>query len=136
MARTDFLTRQRKLITGRLEELRPLYEEYLTLEKAQQALDSVSGPIRRIVGRGRPGRPPSPPAAKRGGGPAAKRRSSGRRPGGRADQALDVIKKNPGITIPELADKLGIRPNYLYRVTAGLQKERKIRKRGRGFHAA
>jgi hypothetical protein len=134
MSRTDFLTRQRKMITGRLEELRPLYEEYLTLEKAQQALDQVSAPIRRIVGRG-PGRPASRPAARRGGRPAAKR-TTGRRPGGRAEEALGVIKANPGITIPELADKLGIRPNYLYRVTAGLQKERKIRKRGRGFHAA
>jgi hypothetical protein len=134
MARTDFLTRQRKMITGRLEELRPLYEEYLTLEKAQQALDQVSAPIRRIVGRGRPA---SRPAAKRAGRPAAKRSAPRtRRPGGRADEALGVIKANPGITIPELADKLGIRPNYLYRVTAGLQKERKIRKRGRGFHAA
>jgi hypothetical protein len=135
MVRTDFLTRQRKMITGRLEELRPLYEEYLTLEKAQQALDQVSAPIRRIVGRG-PGRPASRPAARRG-RPAAKRTTTqSRRRGGRADQALSVIKANPGITIPELADKLGIRPNYLYRVTAGLQKERKIRKRGRGFHAA
>jgi hypothetical protein len=116
-----------------LEELRPLYEEYLTLEKAQQALDQVSAPIRRIVGRG-PGRPASRPAAKRG-RPAAKRTTT-RRPGGRADEALGVIKANPGITIPELADKLGIRPNYLYRVTAGLQKERKIKKRGRGFHSA
>jgi hypothetical protein len=139
MARTDFLTRQRKAITSRLEELRPLYEEYLTLEKAQQALDQVSAPIRRIVGGRGPGRPPTrrtaaKPAAKRAG--TSKRASRGRRPGGRADQALDVIKANPGITIPELASKLGIRPNYLYRVTAGLQKERKIRKRGRGFHAA
>jgi hypothetical protein len=134
MARTDFLTRQRKMITSRLEELRPLYDEYLTLEKAQQALDQVSAPIRRIVGRG-PSRPAARPAARRGGRPAAKRRTT-RRPGGRADQALEVIKANPGIRIPELADKLGIRPNYLYRVTAALQKERKIRKRGRGFHAA
>ena len=139
MARTDFLTRQRKMITSRLDELRPLYEEYLTLEKAQQALDQVSGPIRRIVGRG-PGRPASRAPAKRGGRPATKRsaakRTTARRSGGRADQALDVIKANPGITIPELADKLGIRPNYLYRVTAGLQKERKIRKRGRAFYPA
>ena len=31
---------------------------------------------------------------------------------------------------------MGIRQNYLYRVTAELQKERKIRQRGRGFHPA
>jgi hypothetical protein len=129
MPRTDFLTKQRKQITSRLEELRPLYEEYLTLEKAQQALEQVSGPIRRVVGTRRPGRPPSRrPAAGR-----STRRKTGDT---RADQTLKVIRANPGITIPELAEKLGIRPNYLYRVTAGLQKERRIRKRGRAFYPA
>jgi hypothetical protein len=131
---TDFLTKQRKQITSRLEELRPLYEEYLTLEKAQQALEQVSAPIRRVVGTRRPGRP----ASRRGPGRPRKatRRSTGPRGGTRADEALKVIEANPGITIPELAEKLGIRPNYLYRVTAGLQKERRIRKRRRGFYAA
>ena len=51
MARTDFLTKQRKQITARLDELRPLYEEYLTLEKAQQALEGIGDPIRRALGR-------------------------------------------------------------------------------------
>jgi DNA-binding IclR family transcriptional regulator len=36
-----------------------------------------------------------------------------------------------GITIPELAAKMGIKQNYLYRVLPGLQKEGKVRKRGR-----
>ena len=40
MARMDFLEAQRKQIMDRLQELRPLHEEYLTLEKAHQALVS------------------------------------------------------------------------------------------------
>jgi len=148
LARTDFLSKQRKQITARLDELRPLYEEYLTLEKAQEALEQVGEPIRRAIRRG-PGRPPGKrtsstkrraPAgtAKRSGArrgrPPTKR---GRRAGStRADQTLAAIKASPGITIPQLASKLRIRPNYLYRVTAQLQKERKIRRRGRGFNAA
>lgn len=124
MARTDFLTKQRKQITARLDELRPLYEEYLTLEKAQQALEGIGDPIRRALGR--------PPGK---GAPA--RKTTRRRSGGtRADEALAAIQANPGITIPELGEKLGVRPNYLYRVTAGLQKEKKIRRRGKGFHPA
>ena len=124
MARTDFLTKQRKQIAARLDELRPLYEEYLTLEKAQQALDGISEPVRRALGR---------PAGKR----APARKTTRRRRGGtRADQALAAIKANPGITIPELAESLGIRPNYLYRVTAGLRADRQIRRRGKGFHPA
>jgi hypothetical protein len=152
-ASRDFLSRQRDQITKRLEELRPLYDEYLTLEKAREALEGLEGPVRRVVRRGRgPGRPRKrvgrPPgrratATKAGPGrraaggrrrkPAAGRKRAG---GTRADHAVNAIKANPGITIPELAQKLKIRPNYLYRVTAQLQKERRIRKRGRGFHPA
>src|SRR5437660_11222788 len=58
MARMDFLEAQRKQIMDRLQELRPLHEEYLTLEKAHQALDGIGGPIRRLAGRRGPGRPP------------------------------------------------------------------------------
>jgi hypothetical protein len=136
----NFLARQRDQITKRLEELRPLYHEYLTLEKAHEALEQLEGPVRGAVrGRRRPGRPPGRRAGAtkaRGGRRTAPARRRTRAGGTRADDAAKVIKANPGITIPELAQKLKIRPNYLYRVTAQLQKERRIRKRGRGFHAA
>jgi hypothetical protein len=145
MPGTDFLEKQRKQIGTRMDELRPLYEEYLTLEKAQQALGQLREPVRRAIrggGRG-PGRPPGrrssgrSGAARRGAGRPRARGGARRRSGGtRADQALAEIKANPGITIPELAEKLRIRPNYLYRVTAALQKERRIRRRGRGFYPA
>jgi hypothetical protein len=174
--RTDFLSRQRKQIVARLEELRPLYEEYLTLEKAQQALDQVGGSIRRATPGGRarrrttrrgPGRPPGRrtggrstttrgpgrrtartaargaarstgrrTAGRRQGRPAAARRGRGRSGSTRADEALAVIRANPGISISDLAKKLRIRPNYLYRVTAALQREGRVRRRNRGFHAA
>ncbi len=42
----------------------------------------------------------------------------------------------PGITIPELAAKMGIKQNYLYRVLPGLEQEKKIKKQGRGWHPA
>jgi DNA-binding IscR family transcriptional regulator len=45
------------------------------------------------------------------------------------------VKGNPGITIPEIAQKMGIQQNYLYRVLPGLQKEGLIRKEGRGWHS-
>ena len=135
----NFLARQRDQITKRLEELRPLYHEYLTLEKAHEALEQLEGPVRGAVrGRRGPGRPPgrrtSAKRSRGGRGTTATRRRS-RAGGTRADEAVKVIGANPGITIPELAQKLKIRPNYLYRVTGQLQKERRISKRGRGFHA-
>ena len=149
--RTDFLTKQRQQIEARLEELQPAHEEYLTLLKARDALAAV----KPANGRRGPGRPPGSgrPAGKRGPGrPRGSRTGAGRttatngrrtrkrgrssRSNTRADQALALIKQNPGIKVPDIADKMGIRQNYLYRVTAGLEKQRLVRRRGGGFHAA
>jgi hypothetical protein len=144
--RTDFLTKQRQQIEARLKELQPAHEEYLTLLKARDALAAV-----KPDGRRGPGRPPGRPAGKRGPGrPRGSRtgsgrstatngrrtRGRGRRSNTRADQALALIKQNPGISVPDIASKMGIRQNYLYRVTAGLQKQRLVRRRDGGFHAA
>jgi hypothetical protein len=146
--RTDFLTKQRQQIEARLKELQPAHEEYLTLLKARDALASV-----KPDGRRGPGRPPGRPPGKRGPGrPRGSRtgtgrstatngrrtsgRGRGRRSNTRADQALALIQQNPGIKVPDIADKMGIRQNYLYRVTAGLEKQRLVRRRGGGFHAA
>jgi hypothetical protein len=67
---------------------------------------------------------------------ATPRRRAGRRKGSgtRAAQALQYVTGQPGITIPELAAKMGIKQNYLYRVLPGLEQEKKIKKQGRGWH--
>jgi hypothetical protein len=67
---------------------------------------------------------------------AAPRRRAGRRKGSgtRAAQALKFVTEQPGITIPELATRMGIKQNYLYRVLPGLEQENKINKQGRGWH--
>ena len=43
------------------------------------------------------------------------------------------MKARPGITIPELAEAMGIKQNYLYRVMPGLAEEGKVTKSGRGW---
>jgi hypothetical protein len=133
--RTDFLTKQRRQIEARLKELQPAHEEYLTLLEARDALAGVKS------GNGRrgPGRPPGKrgPGRPRGSGTkaASRRKATRRRRGGtRREQALALIKQNPGITVADIADRMGIRQNYLYRVTQELQKERKVSRRGGGFH--
>jgi DNA-binding IscR family transcriptional regulator len=45
------------------------------------------------------------------------------------------VKARPGITIPELAEAMGIKQNYLYRVMPGLAEEGKVTKSGRGWHS-
>jgi hypothetical protein len=98
-------------------------------------------PGRKKVGRPKTkkvGRPPGRPkaAAATTAAPATGRRRAGRRKGSgtRAAQALSFVQGQPGITIPELAAKMGIKQNYLYRVLPGLEQEGKLSKKGRGWH--
>jgi predicted HTH transcriptional regulator len=129
----DFLTEKRQEIDNRLKELRPLYEEYQTLEKAQAALAGMEQPRRRGPGRP-PGSTSSRARSSSGNGRRRRRRRSG---GTRGEQALTVVRQNPGITVSELGDKLGVtQKNYLYRVMANLQEDGAVRKEGKGFHAS
>jgi ribosomal protein S25 len=64
-------------------------------------------------------------------GAAKKRRR--RKTSKRADQALKLVEKEPGITASEIAKKMRIKPNYLYRVLAGLEKEKRVKKKGREY---
>ncbi|HZO59859.1 MAG TPA: hypothetical protein VFB51_09220 [Solirubrobacterales bacterium] len=136
--RTDFLTKQRQQIEARLKELQPAHEEYLTLLEARDALAGV----KPADGRRGPGRPPSrrgpgrPPGSGRKTTTSRRKTTRRRRRGGtRREQALELIRQNPGITVTDIADRMGIRQNYLYRVTQELLKDRKVSRRGSGFHA-
>ena len=44
------------------------------------------------------------------------------------------MRDRPGITIPEMAQAMGIQQNYLYRVLPSLAEEGKVVKSGRGWH--
>jgi len=67
--------------------------------------------------------------------PAKRRAGRPKGSGTRAAQALALVEGEPGITTAELAAKMGIATNYLYRVLPGLEKDGKIRMDGRGWHA-
>jgi hypothetical protein len=73
--------------------------------------------------------------ARRGPGRPRATGRRGRRGGTRADQAVKIVTQNPGITVSELGKKMKLNhPNYLYRVLPDLQKEGRIRRRGKGYH--
>jgi sugar-specific transcriptional regulator TrmB len=119
----DFLDEKRKEIQDRLKELRPLVDEFRRLEAAERALSGVeakpaAGPARR----------------RRAAGSTNGRRGRPRGSGTRAAQALQLVEEHPGITIPELAEAMGIKQNYLYRVMPSLADEGKVTKSGRGWH--
>jgi DNA-binding IclR family transcriptional regulator len=54
----------------------------------------------------------------------------------RAQEALKLVEKHPGITIGELAKKMKIKANYLYRVLPQLEKAGKVRRHEKGYHKA
>jgi DNA invertase Pin-like site-specific DNA recombinase len=112
---SNVLSEARSLVQKRLRELD---QERARLERA--LADLTGG----RAGRRGPGRP-------RGSG-----RGRGRRGGTRAAQAVRIVGRNPGITASEIAKRMKIKPNYLYRVMGDLQKEGQVRKKGRGYHPA
>ena len=53
--------------------------------------------------------------------------------GGRAQEALKLVHRHPGITIGEMAKRMRIQANYLYRILPHLEKEGKVKKRDKGY---
>jgi CRP-like cAMP-binding protein len=128
----DFLDEKRSEIGARLKELKPLVEEYQRLEAAAAALDGVphrngtAHPARRATAR------TTPAGSRRGTGSGRRGRPKGS--GTRGAEALKLVRDKPGITIPEIAEQMGIKQNYLYRVLPGLAEDGLVRKDGRGWH--
>jgi hypothetical protein len=118
----DFLDEKVKEMEARLKELRPMVDEYNRLEAALGAF------------AGRTATTKTAPTRRRRSASSNGRRGRPRGSGTRAAQALQLVGERPGITIPELADAMGIKQNYLYRVMPGLAEEGKVTKSGRGWH--
>ena len=117
---SDVLDQARSLIEERLKEL----------DEERQKLESTLADLGGRVRRG-PGRPRGSTTRRRAGG-----RKRGRKRSTRADQAVRIVKQNPGITASEVAKKMKIQPNYVYRVMGDLQKQGKVKKKGKGYAAA
>jgi CRP-like cAMP-binding protein len=125
MTVADFLDEKRKEIQGRLKELRPLVDEFHRLEAAERALSGMAA---------KPAAAAAPTRRRRSSASSNGRRGRPRGTGTRAAQALQLVGERPGITIPELAEAMGIKQNYLYRVMPGLAEDGKVTKSGRGWH--
>jgi hypothetical protein len=133
MATTDFLDEKRHEIAARLKELKPLVDEYQRLDAAAAALDVVPTSMHATPATRRaPTRATAAPARKRGATHSG-RRGRPKGSGTRGVEALALVKENPGITIPEIAEKMGIKQNYLYRVLPGLAQDGLVVKDGRGW---
>jgi len=115
-----------------LDEARELVEKRLAdldeeRKRLERALAELGG---KVTGR-RPGRPRG--SGKSSGAPKKRRR---RRGGTRADQAVALVEKEPGISASDIAKQMKIKPNYLYRVLSDLEKEGRVKKDGRKYFPA
>jgi sugar-specific transcriptional regulator TrmB len=117
----DTLDKARSLIEARIREID---DERKQLEKALSNLGGKRGP-------GRPRGSGTGTRRSSGGAPKRRRR---RRGGTRADQALKHVTENPGIRASEIATKMNIKPNYVYRVMSELESDGKVTKKGREYH--
>ena len=116
----------RNRVEARLKELEPLVQEYEDLRRVASALEDPEATAA----------PPGKPASRAT--PRRRMRSAGAGAAGntaRAAQALELVRRRPGITVAELADELGIGTTYLYRLMPRMDREGKVRKDGRGYYA-
>ena len=121
MAPTGAVREAADLLRARIRELDA---ERSKLERALASLTDGR------EGKRGPGRPRGSGS---GGGTPRRRR---RRGGTRAEHAVKLIAKQPGISASEIARELKIKPNYMYRVLNDLQKDGKVKKDGRAYHPA
>jgi DNA invertase Pin-like site-specific DNA recombinase len=109
-----------RLLRDRISELD---SERAKLERALASLTDGR------EGRRGPGRPRGSAAT----GSSGDRRRRRRKGGTRAEHALKVVSENPGVSASEIAQRLSIKPNYMYRVLAELQADGTVRKEGRAY---
>jgi hypothetical protein len=124
-------------VAQRMQELRPLVDEYRELEQVaerlgvgSQAGTDTSAPARRSTRRARS--PRRATATTRATAAATNAASRGRgRQNGRREQLLSMVKARPGITVREVGSELGVDPTSLYRIVHWLEKDGELQKRGR-----
>lgn len=117
----DALTQARSVIENRLKELDS------ERKRLETALKSLNGNLRGS------GRAQGSKSRTRSSSSRQRRR---RRGGTRAEHALKAVQEKPGITAAEIAAKLKIKPNYVYRVMSNLTDDGKVKKEGRGYKVA
>jgi transposase-like protein len=123
---TNVLDEARQLVQNRLAELD---EERKRLERA---LAELGGKATKRAGR--PKGSSNTKSASTGSTATPRRRK--RRGGTRADQAVNLITSEPGISASDVAKQMKIKPNYLYRVLGDLEKEGRVKKDGRQYYPA
>jgi len=149
MSLVDEARAVRERIAARLRELEPLVREYNELQQlaaqmgvGEDEADSAS-PRSGVELPASPAGPPAPrrrPAGRGGAAPGSTRRRRGggaRQPGGGGDLAARVLaaaQADPGKTVADYAEMLGVAPTALYRPVRQLTAEGALVKRARQLY--
>ena len=113
-------------VTRRMDELRPLVDEYRELEQVAQRLGVAATVAADTPARQRRVRRRPRATTNTNGSTSRAGRSNGRR-----DQLLAIVKERPGITVREIGTELGVDPTSLYRIVHRLEQDGALQKRGR-----
>jgi hypothetical protein len=152
----DDLRRVERDVVKRMEELKPLVDEFAELERVAQRLGvapydsgTVAPPTAakpsstrrpRAAKKAASKRPASKRSAQRQSSSARSGRSTRSRtqaqPGARRDQVLEHVLARPGITVRQIGDALQVDPTSLYRPVRELSAAGSIVKRGHNLHPA
>ena len=125
----DDLSRIRSDLEKRLHELEPLIEEHAHVRRALDALNGA-GTRAELAAKGVARRARATAAAST----ASRGRGRPRGTGNRAQEALKLVHAHPGITLQDMAKRMRIKANYLYRVLPQLEKDGNVTKRDKGYH--
>jgi DNA invertase Pin-like site-specific DNA recombinase len=131
-------------VAKRMAELKPMVDEYTELEKVAQRLGvkpAAAAPAQSgSHSRGRSRRAKTSRASSNGSGATttarsrSRRSATGARRSERAEQILAMAAEQPGITVAEVAKKMGVDATGLYRPVRRLLKEGRLRKKGTELH--
>lgn len=105
----------------RLDELRPSVEEFEQLDLALTKLNGVGVAAAPDPFKHTAKQPAKPTVKKR-----RRRRGRPKGVGQTRTRILQVVQKRPGMTLPEVASSVGIRPNYLYRALPAMEKQGQV----------
>jgi DNA-binding transcriptional ArsR family regulator len=109
----------RKQLKGRSQELEPLVAEYDDIQEALKVLDTSVRKTSRWAAR-------VASDTRTYGGHASKGHRAGR--GERPEQFVKIVQESPGLTVSEIAKRIGVHPSGLYTTAKKLSDEGAVKK--------
>jgi CRP-like cAMP-binding protein len=129
VADKDFYEKIAEELRERMAELEPAVQEYARLKALFEIVTKEpSADAFEVVAHGT-GPPPVAASPRRRGAAATAPR------GYRASQVVTLLRKEPGLTRAQLAERLGIRVGYLYQLLPALRKKGFVRERDGSWFA-